>query len=474
MARYPGFVGPSYTLANTIAADDESINWFPSKVESGTGSAEWTLEPAPGYDLWLTLPESPTRGFFTLNGGTFAVGGENLYEITVNGTAILRATGLSNLNNQLVSICGNGDAGLQLMIVSDSFLYCFELLTNTLTQIADMSSQSVVFQDGYFISLDPSTSTIYLSALENGLSWDPLDAAQRNDSPDKWITMIVRPKEIWLHGSESTSVYYDDGNADFPYVPNPSVAIAYGTPAPGSVGLLNGQPIWLANDLTVRYANGYTPQRVSTHAVEYSIAQMSTVLDADCFTYAERGHLFYVLNFPTGGISWVYDLTTQMWHKRGDWNGLDFEVIPVWGYTYAFGRHLVGDRESGAIYAMSQEFATDTDGTTGLRRVRRAPHLTQEQKRTTYYKFQLYMEVGLGLSSGQGSDPVAMLRWSDDGGQTFGNIIEAGAGAAGDYSALVQWYLLGQGRDRIFEVSVSDPIPWRLVDAFLDLRVGTS
>jgi hypothetical protein len=475
LQRLPGFVGPAYTLANPIASDDEAINWFPSKIESGTGPAQWAYEPAPGFRATYTGLDGPIRGFFTLNGATFAVGGRKLYELTVNNTAIERADGLSNLNDQLVSVCGNGDAGLQLMINSDSSLYCFNLVTNTLTTIADQSSGSVIFQDGYFISLDPGTSTIYLSALENGLSWDPLDKAQRNDSPDKWIQMIVRPKEVWLHGSESTSVYYDSGDAGFPYVPNPSVAIPYGTPAPYSVGLLYGSPIWLANDLTIRYANGYTPQRVSTHAVEYSIRQMSATVVAGCdvFTYEDQGHAFAVFNFP-GVITWAFDLVSGLWHKRGSWDGQSFSCLPVWGHTYAFGKHLVGSRTDGTIYEMSQAYATDIDGASGLRRVRRAPHLNAAQTRITYHRFQVLMETGLGLSSGQGSAPVAMLRWSDDGGQTFGNILEAGVGATGAYSTLVYWQMLGQARDRVFELTATDPIPWRLVDAFYSATVGTS
>jgi hypothetical protein len=474
VAKYPGFIGPSYTLPGKIAADDECINWFPVKVESGTGSAQWAFEPAPGYRVAYSGLEAPYRGSFTLNGATFTVCGTKLYELTILGTAIVRASGLSNINNQLVSISGNGDIGFQLMIQSDSTLYCFDLRTNTLTTIADQSSASTAFQDGYFFSLDPSTSTFYLSALANGLVWDPLDKAQRNDSPDKWLQMIARPKEVWFFGSESASVYYDSGDAGFPYVPNPSVAIAYGTPAPYSVGLLYGSPIWLANDLTIRYANGYTPQRVSNHAVEFSIAQMASVLDCDVFCYEDQGHAFAVFNFPVGGISWVFDLVSGMWHKRGSWDGSSYSCLPVWGHTYAFGKHLVGSRTEGIIYEMSQDVATDIDGVSGLRRLRRAPHLNQEQRRITYHRFQVLMETGVGLQSGQGSDPKVMLRWSDDGGQSFGNVLECGVGRAGAYDTLVYWQILGQARDRIFEVAASDPVPWRLVDAYLDLRVGVS
>ena len=156
------------------------------------------------------------------------------------------------------------------------------------------------------------------------------------------------------------------------------------------------------------------------------------------------------------------------------WNGLDFDVSPVWGYTFGYNAHLVGDRTSGKVYEMTQDVSTDTDGTTGIRRVRRAPHLVSELVRVVYHELQLFMEVGLGLSSGQGSDPQIMLRWSNDGGQTFGNVHATGAGATGQFNTRVTWHRLGQARDRVFEVSVSDPIPWRLVDAFIDATAGTS
>ena len=176
------------------------------------------------------MPESPTRGFFTLNGATFAVGGKKLYEVTSLFTAIERASGLSNLNDLPVNFASNGDAGHQIEMVSDSTVYCFNVLTNTLTTIADQTASDVVFQDGYFIILDPNTSTISLSELENGLVFS--GSAQRNDTPDKWVKMLARPKDICLFGSESTSIYYNSGDAGFPFIPNPSVSIPYGTAAP--------------------------------------------------------------------------------------------------------------------------------------------------------------------------------------------------------------------------------------------------
>ena len=91
-----------------------------------------------------------------------------------------------------------------------------------------------------------------------------------------------------------------------------------------------------------------------------------------------------------------------------------------------------------------------------------------------YHAFQIELETGLGLSSGQGVDPQAMVRWSDDGGHTWSHEHWVSAGAEGNYGARAIWRRLGMGRDRVFEVVVSDPIPWRIMSAFIDVSRGTA
>jgi hypothetical protein len=84
------------------------------------------------------------------------------------------------------------------------------------------------------------------------------------------------------------------------------------------------------------------------------------------------------------------------------------------------------------------------------------------------------METGVGLTTGQGSDPQMMLRWSDDGGQTWSNVHTVSAGAIGAFSARAEWWQLGQARDRVFEVSCADPVPISLIDCYLEMRRGRS
>ena len=104
-----------------------------------------------------------------------------------------------------------------------------------------------------------------------------------------------------------------------------------------------------------------------------------------------------------------------------------------------------------------------------MRRVRRTPGLVDEHRRRFYRELELLMETGLGLATGQGSDPQVHYRYSNDGGKTFGPMRLATAGAIGAYRTRVRWWNNGSGRHRVDEIVVSDPIPWRITDAFLSV-----
>lgn len=71
-------------------------------------------------------------------------------------------------------------------------------------------------------------------------------------------------------------------------------------------------------------------------------------------------------------------------------------------------------------------------------------------------------------SGSPGSNPEIMLRLSNDGGRTWITEQIRTIGKLGEYWHRVRWNRLGCARRRVFEVSVSDPIPWRLVGAYVE------
>lgn len=481
---FPGFVGPSYTGQNYVADREALINLFVEQVESPNGKAQFTLLPTPGLLLKATLPQSPGRGILTQNSRTFAVAGIGAYELGgLPGTVTVTQLGSMSQDSNPATISTNGEAGHQVLFISGGFGYIYDLDS---TDFSDVLTGATFgdYLDGYFLALDDGTATLKWSALLDGTDWDDLDVLQRETSGDKWIAMVVFERQILLLGSQTSDVYANTGDADNPFAIIDGASIQAGIRAPFSLQLLGGKPVWLGastegDGIVLMMREGYTPTRVSNHAVEFAIQGYDTITDAVAFTYQSQGHSFYVLNFPTEEKTWVYDdrLGPQLgWHERGEWDpdAMSYGAYRPQYHAFADGLHLVLDRESGAVYQMSDTIPFEADGA-GIRRLRRSPFVWKENKFIRHQRVELIIEPGTAPLTGQGSDPQAMLRYSDDGGQTWSDERDASSGAIGNYSARLQWYRLGMGRNRIYEYTVSDPVLGlgRIVSAVIDVSVGS-
>lgn len=476
--KFPAFVGPAYTSQSLNADCERLMNWYPELMESPGAKTEAVLYPCPGFTLFSTIGVGPIRALYSINGSTFVVSGYEFYELDNFGVATLRGTVALDTNPATIS--SNGDGGGQLFITSGDNGYCYDLTTHTLTNPLTSGATMGAFLDGYFLALDATTSTLRISDLLDGTTWDPTQFAQRTAGADNWVSMAVVHREIWLMGEQTSEVWYNAGTYPFPFAPIPGAFLQQGCAAPFALSSLNNVLLWLSRNEQgagmVQRADGYQPVRLSTHAIEYAIQGYETISDAVSWTYQDQGHAFYVLVFPTANATWVFDAATQLWHERGYWNstGCTFEALRVTSHcSTTQNTHLVGDRFTGAVYTQSINVATDVDGL-GMRRQRRVRGLSSDEDWILYSQLQLDMETGTALQNGQGSNPQAMLRISRDSGHTWGNEYWTSAGAVGQYAKRVIWNRLGRARNAAFEVTVSDPIPWRLMGAFLTVRKGLS
>lgn len=105
-----------------------------------------------------------------------------------------------------------------------------------------------------------------------------------------------------------------------------------------------------------------------------------------------------------------------------------------------------------------------------IRRVRRAPVVQQDDQWIFHKDFQLDLKTGIGLDGAtttQGHDPQVMLRWSNNGGRTWSNEHWVSAGKIGQYRRRALWRRLGRARNRVYELTVSDPVAWQIVAAYL-------
>jgi hypothetical protein len=374
-----------------------------------------------------------------------------------------------------VQFASSGDAGEQLLFVSGNFAYCYDLETNVWGPVVQGASNGG-FIDSYFVVLDAGESVLKVSESFEGFHWDPTQLYQRSRAGDKWLSMAVTSNNIWLIGTQTGEVWVGTGAPDNRFAPYTPVFLETGVIAADTMIRVSGDTMmWVAQDkdgagYVVRTV-GYNPEKVSTSAVDHSVQSLAFLADGFAFSYQQDGHTFYVLTFPTDKVTWVYDLSTNEWHRRGYWdsNAMHFTTYRPLCHAFAFARNLVGDRNSGLIAEMHPSFGTALGGGP-IRRVRQCPHIADRDQEVTFDRLQMDMEVGHGLSAGQGSDPTMMLQYSNDGGNTWGYELWRSAGKQGDFRIQVAWSRLGTSKNRIFRLVVTDPVPWRLVGAWLELE----
>ncbi len=482
-----GTAGNTYTLAASAA------------TRSGT-----TL--TGGVNL-LSTPAIARGLYQASNGDGYAVVGANLYYI--NSAFAMIFVGAIGAGT---TICSMIDNGTTLLVVNGAPAngsgvgggWQVELSTRIFTVMSDASwtgANRVDYIDTFVIWNELDTATglntrNFGSTLSNQIT--PLDAtylAGKVGYPDPLQTLIVCKRQILLLGSLKSEVWYDAGNPLFPFAELQGANIEHGIVAKYSVASSDDNVYWLSRDLQgqgfVLKHTGTQTSRVSNFALEYAIRLMyqagGVISDAVGYTFQVDGHSFYVLNFPTGNQTWVYDESvgdpSLAWSQRCwvDGNGAINRDRGLVGANL-YGRNTVLDWENGVLY--DQSMTTYTDTVLALQYpilyLRTFPHLMTgidpasgqptlaEGKMVQHDRFQLNATVGTGPS---GTSPVFMLRWSDDRGQSWGNPIQLSAGTNGNFASRSDARGLGQAMDRVYEVSWSFPGEVALNGAWVEGRV---
>jgi hypothetical protein len=470
-------LGQSYVARSVNAADNRMVNLFPEAVP-GEGQTSGFLNRAPGLRLLLTVGTGPIRGLWSYGGYAYAVSGTQVYKITTAWTATL-----------IGSVSGTGqvsiaDNGRQMFIACNGPSYIYDNVTNAFAQITDIDFPGAVtvnYIDGYFQFNEPNSQRIWVSEILDGTQIDPLSFASAEGSPDGVVSTMVDHREVWIFGTNSVEVWYDSGAVDFPLTRIQGAFNEIGCAATFSVAKLDNALFWLGADARGRgivyRANGYSGVRISTHAVEWQIQNYGNISDAIAYTYQRDGHSFYVLIFPSAGTTWVYDVATQAWHERAGWSDGEFVRHRSNCQVEFNSQNVVGDYQNGNIYAFDLDVYADNGAIQKwLRSWRALPPNQNNLKRTAQHSLQLDAETGVGLNDGQGSNPQVMLRWSDDGGHTWSSEHWASMGKIGAFSYRTFWRRLGMTtklRDRVYEVSGTDPVKISIVGAEL-IMSGTN
>lgn len=500
------FIGDSYQSQSPLLDAESLINWYVEEAESQGARSAMALYPDPGLSFdgnmsavaGATIPSIRAAEIF--QGRTFFIGGTHLFERTGAGQYV--DYGGFGGNNNMVDdglraymVAGGTVGGAypsQILIVSGGALSVFSLVSNTFQAItgAPTGVQSVEFLDGFFIALSTSgaqINTFSVSNPEDATTWAGLSISQVSVFSDQLLSMIGSNRLLWVFGAKRGVVYYNSGAPIFPFDVVSGGFLEVGIAAQFSVARLAtkaGTTIgWIGGDErggnVVYVASGFTPVRVSDHALEYFLSQQANIADAVGMGREDQGHYWYDLWFPTANATWTLDLDRGKWHRRTSL------VKGVQGahlgrcHVYASGTHLVGDRTSGNIYQMSINFLSDNVGPGMFNPIIRQRIGPTVEGETTHVPipindFEVIVEPGLGPQPplldafGNPRDPLMMFSYSSDRGKSWGPERMIPCGQAGNSQINAFDGRLGAWHSWTPRVTVSDPIPWRIVDGVVN------
>lgn len=476
-------IGGEFYLSPSLPISAQECANFYANTPQTTSPTQKNLFIPAGITEATTAGTSVTnRGGHVFQGVPYVVYGEDLYRITrtisgggVTTYASVQVNGAVPLpGTQRVMMADNGAEGDQLCIIlpegTNKFnAYIFTETTDVLVQISDVDFDGPVstirYVDGFFLFTKSDSQKLFNSQLRNGLSYIATDFVLAEADPDNITGMWILNNEPNVFGTQTSEPFQNIGGAGFPWQRVQGGVQDKGLKSKFAIEEMNDIMIFLGADEketpSIYVSEGGRPEKISTIAIDNELAKFSDSVIASCFTwkYAQSGGQFVGFTFP-GRVTFVYDFTTGLFHTRESLNDAG-ALVPyrVSSVMDAYGVLLVGDSVSNKIGILDKDVFTEYGET--IRRRFVTPQFDNEGDPFWIDALELYGEPGVGLTSGQGSDPEVLMSFSSNGGRTFSDRISRKAGKLGEYDKRMIWNSLGRiPREVCFKFEVSDPVKW--------------
>jgi hypothetical protein len=425
------------------------------------------LRRSPGISSFCACGTGPGRGLHVMKGSLYAVSRNSLFQVSSSAVATLRGSisGTSRVHT--------ADNGRQLMVIAEGGGFVFAdgvTVPISDTDFTNRRAGACAFVDNYAAIVDEGTGQWFITNLADFSNVDGLDFATAEGAPDDLITLAVDHRQVVLVGADSTELWDNTGRSGFPFERAPNGLIELGGIAKHGIVKQDQSVCMLAVDRTIRRLTGNTWVRISQHGVERALRNYVRIDDCEASAYTLDGHLCSAWRFPSAAATWIYDHTAQEWHEREGYLNEAWDVADI---AECYGRIFVQRASTGEIGVL--ERAVYSEWGLILRPEWTFQNLYAGGRQITLNRIQLGIETGVGLLSGQGSDPELTLEVSKDGGRTFPMVMPTRSlGAQAQFRQRVHWDRFGCGRDIVLRMSLSDPVPLTVWDAQIDIAIGTS
>ena len=420
----------------------------------------------PGTTLRKSLGDTPVRGWIAIDDLYYLVHRGTLYSVNNAGTA----TSLGTLDTTSGRVDMAYD-GTTILITTGTSGYRYTIGTATFAIVSDAdfpdAAKTCAWLGGQFI-VDQGEGEQFQTST-NGIDWDALDFASAESNPDGLVRVFVDNGELILFGENTTEYWGLVPDSDFAFASIKGATQEFGLAARWSVAKFNSGIAALmrpsGGQVQVMFIKGYVPTPISTQEIDSVINGYATVSDATAYSYRIGGHPMLQINFPSVLKSWLYDASSGLWSPLE--------------YGLAGGRHrgemaldylnktIIADYSTGDIFNLEAD--TCTDNGTAIAREIIGKHFFVGGDQFTIEDLFIEFETGVGLSSGQGSDPQAMLQISVDNGRTFGNELWTSIGAIGKFLTRAVWRRLGLAQDFVVKIRLTDPVKFVITYAAVEM-----
>jgi hypothetical protein len=468
------FATTSYQSQSLPVSAQRAVNCY-AEAQPKDAKTDVAVFGSPGLETFATCGSGPVRGMHVMGGLLYVVSGQRLYRITSAGAVTdiggnITGTGVVSMD----------DNGTELVIVNgvNGYLYSDVLGFILISDTDFNAANTVTFFDQRFLfdwKGTSGTNKFFASDVLDGTSYNALVFASGETRPDNVVSLILSRQILMVFGDRSIEPWQNVGAANFPFERVPGAVIERGIVGPHARCKADNTVFFMGENRVFYRLDGLTPVRVSTHALEQEWQAYGSMSDAFCFSYTWNGHEFVVVTIPSANVTYELDVSTGLWHERESWD-INGRSLGRWrGNCHAsvYNRVLIGDAFSGKVGYLSATIYDEFDST--MQMVAVSPPVHSDRKRVFVPRFEMDIEAGVGLETGQGSLPQVMLRYSRDGGRTWSDRqLWQSMGTLGQYRTRMRWLRLGQAREWVFEITISDPVKRTIISAHADLMQGAA
>lgn len=461
MAYLPvALAGGTHRHTDLSLTAQRTINYFPQRQEAGNEKSPFVLESFYGLKAFSS-GTGLNRGLFEHLGVLYHLSGTTLFSVDSVGVRTTLDAG---------TIVGDSRAvfagiGTSIVLTADGVAYEWDGSSLTTGTDGDFETPQTVTVINNQAIYDGDDQRFSVADVGLPLQINALNFATAESKADNLIRPFAFGTTVYMFGSKTIEQWWNSGVGTPPFERIEGGTIEVGLGAQNTVAVDDEFIYFFGDDNQVYLLDSTVPTALLPLTIVREIRKFTTKTDAVAWTMQIDFQWFYVLKFPTADRTFIYPRPTKKQRLQGglgEWfelsSGVQEGRYNGDSYAFAHNKHLVAD-EDGNILELDEDTFTDNTAVIRRKRVLAPIHggvFGKPGKDIEISFFRLLGATGKGLTSGQGSDPEVMLRYSQDG-ENFGTEIRGDVGKQGVITEVL--FEIGESFESwTFEITSSDPV----------------